>query len=98
MTKRLLRPEHLPWRVGGKSDRTIQAQLGPTPDDTDPLIGLMDSRALAEATVRDHNLALAVGPDRITRTPKRLTDRLTRTPKRVDPTPPNPVDPPPESA
>ncbi len=98
MTKRLLRPEHLPWRVGGKNGRTIHAQLSDEPDDTDPLIGLMDTRALAEAVVRDHNRALA-GGDRITRMPKRVTalaDRLTRTPKRAVATPPNPRNPPPE--
>lgn len=55
MTKRLARFERMHWRTGRKVGRTIYAQLGPTPDDHDPLIGVMDTRALAEAAVRAHN-------------------------------------------
>jgi len=65
--KRLLRPEHNPWWVGAVG-RTIYAQLGDRPDEDDPLIGVMDTKALAQAAVQAHNDAL--GGDRLTRTPK----------------------------
>jgi hypothetical protein len=35
--------------------------LGENPSDSDPLIGMMDSRELAEAAVRGHNLAWQQG-------------------------------------
>ena len=66
--KRLLRPEHNPWWVGAVG-RTIYAQLGDRPDEDDPLIGVMDTKALAQAAVQAHNDAVA--PDRLTPTPKR---------------------------
>lgn len=50
-----MKPENLPWRTGRKVGRTLYAQLGPEPDDHDPIIGLMDTKALAEAAVRGHN-------------------------------------------
>lgn len=55
MRKRLVKLENLPWRVGRKVKRTVYAQLGPEPDDHDPIIGLLDTKALAEAAVRAHN-------------------------------------------
>jgi hypothetical protein len=44
-----------PWRTGRKVGRTIYAQLEASAHDDDPLIGVMDSPALAEAAVRAHN-------------------------------------------
>lgn len=58
--KRLFRPEKLVWRLGGNA-RTIHVQLGSQPDDHDPLIGLMDTAALAARVVDDHNQRLANG-------------------------------------
>lgn len=43
------------WRVGRKVGRTIYAQLGPEPSDDDPLIGVMDTRGIAQAAVEGHN-------------------------------------------
>jgi hypothetical protein len=57
--KRLFRPERRRWRVGRKVGRTIYAQLGDEPSDHDPLIGVMDSRRLAEEAVTAHNWKLA---------------------------------------
>lgn len=45
----------LPWRVGRHLGRTIYAQLGAEPSDDDVLIGMMDSRELAEAACLAHN-------------------------------------------
>ena len=53
--KRLLRPEALRWRTGRKIGRTIYAMPGDGPTDHDVLIGLMDTRALAEEAVNAHN-------------------------------------------
>jgi len=61
--KRLLKPERLRWRTGRKVGRTIYAQLGDVPDDHDPLIGMLDTAALAAAAVRAHNTELD-GADR----------------------------------
>jgi hypothetical protein len=47
-----------PWRTGRKVGRTIYAQLGREPSDTDPLIGVFDTRELADAAVEAHNLRL----------------------------------------
>lgn len=46
------------WRVGRRVGRTVYAQVGPEPSDDDPLLGVMDTPALAEACVRDHNAVL----------------------------------------
>lgn len=46
------------WRVGRKVGRTIYAYEG-VPTDHDTLIGVMDTRELAESVVRDHNAARA---------------------------------------
>lgn len=49
----------IPWRTGRKVGRTIYAQLGAEPTDHDPLIGLMDTAALARAAVDAHNRMLS---------------------------------------
>jgi len=46
------------WRTGRKVGRTIYAQMGPQPSDFDPLIGVMDTRLLAEDAVAQHNQSL----------------------------------------
>ena len=48
-------PTTLPWRVGRRVGRTVYAQLGAEPSDEDVLIGVMDTRALAEDVVWSHN-------------------------------------------
>jgi len=48
----------LPWRVGRKVGRTIYVQLRDEPSDDDPLIGVMDTRALAGEAVVSHNAVL----------------------------------------
>jgi hypothetical protein len=49
----------LRWRVGRKLGRTLYAMLPDgTPSDDDIFIGLMETRELAEAVVREHNAAL----------------------------------------
>lgn len=45
--------DELRWRVGSKVGRTIYAVVGDHFDDV--LIGVMDTRALAELVVDDHN-------------------------------------------
>jgi hypothetical protein len=50
------------WRIGGPEGRTIHAQTGAEPSDSDPLVGMMDSRELAEAAVEGHNRMPAVDP------------------------------------
>ena len=52
----------LPWRVGRRVGRTVYAQFGADPADTDVLIGLMDSPALADEVVAAHNVTLAMSP------------------------------------
>lgn len=39
------------YRVGRKVGRTIYRQLGPEPSDGDTLVGVMDTRVMAEAAV-----------------------------------------------
>jgi hypothetical protein len=46
------------WRQGRKVRRTIYAQRGDEPSDDDPLIGVMDTPALAFAVVYEHNKGL----------------------------------------
>lgn len=53
--KRLLAPEKLMWRTGRKVGRTVYAMIGLMADDHDLLIGMFDTRALAEAAVHAHN-------------------------------------------
>jgi len=57
--KRLFHPERQWWRTGRKVGRTIYAQLGDEPSDDDLLIGVMDTKRLAEEACRAHNAALA---------------------------------------
>lgn len=53
--------EQVLWRVGRKVGRTIYAKLGDRPSDSDPFIGTMDTRELAEEAVRAHNIAWSDG-------------------------------------
>jgi hypothetical protein len=48
-------PQHSPWRVGRKVGRTIYAMVSGEASDEDELIGVMDSRAVAESAVAAHN-------------------------------------------
>lgn len=52
----------LRWRTGRRVGRTVYAQFSTDPNDTDILIGVMDSPELADETVASHNAALAVRP------------------------------------
>ena len=46
------------WRTGsGRTARVIYAQLNEAMTDHDPLIGMMDTAALAKEAVRAHNVA-----------------------------------------
>lgn len=47
------------WRVGRKVGRTIYLQIGDSPDDTDQLIGVMDTRGLAALAVAAPDLLAA---------------------------------------
>jgi len=51
-----------PWRVGRKVGRTLYAQLGDQPSDSDPLIGLMDTATLAREAATAHNIKLRTAP------------------------------------
>ena len=55
MRKRLLKPEEQFWRTGRKVGRTVYAVVGLVPTDHDLLIGVMDTKALAQAAVAGHN-------------------------------------------
>jgi len=48
----------LPWRTGRHLGRTIYARLGPEASGEDPVLGMMDTRELAEEAVRAHNRRL----------------------------------------
>lgn|SRR5262245_33040231 len=50
-------------RVGRRVGRTIYVQLGPQPSDSDPLIGVMDTPALAAAVVAAVNASVDDEPD-----------------------------------
>jgi hypothetical protein len=45
----------LPWRTGRHLGRTIYARLGAEASDDDPVLGMMDSRELAEEACAAHN-------------------------------------------
>jgi hypothetical protein len=47
------------WRTGRKVGRTLYAQPGPEPSDSDPLIGVMDTAELAAEAVAAHNLKMS---------------------------------------
>ena len=52
------------WRVGTKLGRTIYAVLdAPGPDNCDVILGMMDTRELAEHIVRIHNATLTSKED-----------------------------------
>jgi hypothetical protein len=48
----------LRWRVGRGGGRTIYAQIAAEASDDDVLIGVMDTRRLAEEAVTAHNAVL----------------------------------------
>lgn len=56
---RIADPENHRWRVGRRVGRTIYALVSDDasqPSDTDLLVGVMDTPALATEAVRAHNL------------------------------------------
>jgi hypothetical protein len=53
-------PLSLPWRTGRHLGRTIYAMPGAVASDDDPVLGMMDSRELAEDAVDAHNWRLAM--------------------------------------
>lgn len=64
---RLVDPENRHWRTGRKVGRTIYALLSDDPQqpsDDDPLIGTMDTPALAAEAARAHNLDLDIRASR----------------------------------
>jgi hypothetical protein len=58
MPTTLVSYESMFWRTGRRVGRTVYAMLDLDPSDIDPLIGVMDTKALAEAAVRAHNAEL----------------------------------------
>ena len=62
MRKRLLKPEEQFWRTGRKVGRTIYAVVGLVATDHDLLIGVMDTKALAQAAVAAHNSQIVKKP------------------------------------
>jgi hypothetical protein len=56
-------PLTMPWRTGRKVGRTIYAQNGDEPHDTDALIGLLDTPQLADHAVKAHNAVLKLQQD-----------------------------------
>lgn len=46
------------WRVGRKVGRTVYAQVGNNPTNKDVLIGVFDTKELANQAVKDHNKSL----------------------------------------
>ena len=48
----------LPWRTGMSVGRTVCVQFGAKPAKSDGLIGMFDTRELAQAAVDAHNAAL----------------------------------------
>lgn len=46
------------WRVGRKLRRTVYHQLGEQPSDDDILVGFMETAALAQQVVDEHNRLL----------------------------------------
>lgn len=51
------------FRNGRKVQRTLYVQAGPIPDDSDPLVGVMDTPELAALVVQAVNDYLAAHPD-----------------------------------
>lgn len=46
------------WRVGRRVGRTLYAQISPSPDDADILIGVLDTTELAKEAAAAHNTML----------------------------------------
>ena len=53
--ERSVPPQECRWRTGRRMGRTIHAQHGAKPSESDPLIGIMDTPGLAAEAVRAHN-------------------------------------------
>lgn len=53
------------WRVGQSLGRTVYAQIGSEPSKTDVLLGMMDTRELAELVVTEHNQGLDVATEKL---------------------------------
>lgn len=56
-------PNWLLWRTGRSVGRTIYAQLGPESSKRDVLIGLMDTREIADEVVKSHNVNVERGQE-----------------------------------
>jgi ATP-dependent Clp protease ATP-binding subunit ClpA len=56
--ERSVPPQECRWRTGRRMGRTIHAQHGAKPSDSDPLIGIMDTPGLAQAACAAHNQAI----------------------------------------
>lgn len=56
---------HERWRTGTSLGRTIYAQIGPEPSKTDVLLGMMDTRELAELVVAEHNRGLDAATEKL---------------------------------
>lgn len=50
--------EARPWRKGKKLGRRIYVQMGKSPNEADPLLGIMETETLAELVVTSHNKGL----------------------------------------
>lgn len=57
-------PQNYYWRTGRKVGRTIYVCDDGIADDSDPIIGMMDTPELAEAAVSAHNRDLAIRESR----------------------------------
>ena len=57
----------LPWRTGRHLGRTVSAMPGPRASDDDQVLGMMDSRELAEEACEAHNYLLAMRTSPFTR-------------------------------
>ena len=51
---------NLPWRIGRKLGRTIYVQLGAEPAEDDPLVGMVETKPLAQYIVALHNRSLTL--------------------------------------
>jgi ATP-dependent Clp protease ATP-binding subunit ClpC len=56
--ERSVPPQECRWRTGRRMGRTIHAQHGAKPSDSDPLIGIMDTPGLAAEACAAHNWAV----------------------------------------
>lgn len=53
------------WRTGTSLGRTVYAQLGSEPSKADVLLGMMDTRELAELVVSEHNRGLDAATEKL---------------------------------